>query len=166
MPFFGIFAINPTLSTIADLQKQITDDLFVDQKLSEKIANLHSLQSQYRVLQTDIPVIDNNLPITPDLSKVVGQIQQVSQENNLETSVIQVSAIDTTTLKNPDDIPILITFDGQGTMDNISHFITELTSFDRILTLGTVNLQHATSIDSNTSDLMHISIKLTAYYKP
>src|SRR5258706_639109 len=169
LAFFGIFAMNPTLSTIADLQKQITDDRFVDQKLSEKIANLHSLQSQYVILQPDIPVINNNLPMSPQLTQVVGQIQQVSLDNNLATSVIQLNPVDTASSKNPDFIPIIISYDGQGTIDNISNFITELTSFDRILTVEAINLQRVTLPNTEAvinNDQLHISVRLTAYFKP
>ena len=37
--FFGIFAINPTLTTIADLEKQVADDRQVNQELTTKIAD-------------------------------------------------------------------------------------------------------------------------------
>ncbi len=33
----GIFAVSPTISTIANLQRQLEDDKFVEQKLQEKI---------------------------------------------------------------------------------------------------------------------------------
>ena len=47
LSIFGLFAINPTLSTIARLKKELSDAKFVDQQLTEKIANLSSLQEVY-----------------------------------------------------------------------------------------------------------------------
>src|SRR5215469_6686309 len=54
LSFFGIFAINPTLTTIANHEKQISDDTQVDQQLKTKINNLSSLEQQYNLLGNDL----------------------------------------------------------------------------------------------------------------
>ena len=47
LSFFGLFAISPTLSTIANLNKQLSDNEFVDSQLQNKINNLYTLQQDY-----------------------------------------------------------------------------------------------------------------------
>src|SRR4051794_1976618 len=56
LSFFGLFAINPTLSTIVELKKELSDSQFVDQQLTNKINNLESLQQRYNLLGPDLPV--------------------------------------------------------------------------------------------------------------
>src|SRR3990172_232382 len=60
--FFFIFAINPTLSTIAKLNKQISDSEMVEQKLSQKVNNLSSLSQEYEKIKPDLPVIMDTIP--------------------------------------------------------------------------------------------------------
>ncbi len=70
MSFFGIFAINPTLSTIVTLKKQLADSQLVHEKLGTKINNLSSLQQQYTQLSSELPVVFEAIPQTaqaPDL---------------------------------------------------------------------------------------------------
>src|SRR5882724_3344563 len=57
MAFLSIFAINPTLTTIVELQKQLQDSQFVYQELQTKRNNLSNLQDQYKVLSDN-----NDLP--------------------------------------------------------------------------------------------------------
>src|ERR1035437_7860822 len=70
----GLFAINPTLSTIANLQKQIDDNNFVQQKLQQKINDLAILQGKYSDLQNDLPVVYNAVPKTTEISLLVADI--------------------------------------------------------------------------------------------
>src|SRR5687767_10764921 len=65
LSFFGLFAINPTISTIVQLKKEIADNQEVNQKLEEKITNLSTLQQKYNLLQNDIPFIFSAIPQNP-----------------------------------------------------------------------------------------------------
>ena len=52
MTFFGAFAINPTLTTIVNLKKQLEDSQIVYNKLVEKNNNLSFLLNQYNSLSS------------------------------------------------------------------------------------------------------------------
>src|SRR3989344_8503364 len=67
LSFFGLFAINPTLSTIAKLKKELSDAKFVDSELAEKIANLSSLQEKYNIVEQDIPFVLAAVPKNPQI---------------------------------------------------------------------------------------------------
>lgn len=71
MAFFGYFAIRPTLSTISNLNRQISDAQLVDQKLQEKITALSTLSQQYNAIQPDLGIVWTALPreikFTPSL---------------------------------------------------------------------------------------------------
>src|SRR5258708_38461213 len=59
---FGFFAINPTVGTIIELNKQLNDSKYVDQQFVEKIANMATLQTAYSGLQNDVPFVLNAIP--------------------------------------------------------------------------------------------------------
>src|SRR5580700_7871794 len=83
LSFFGIFAINPTLSTIFDLQKQLSDDTLVNQQLQTKIDNLSALEQQYNELGTNLTNIYSAVPQNPEASLLSAQIAALVQKHNL-----------------------------------------------------------------------------------
>ena len=95
-----IFAINPTLSTIANLQKQVEDAKFVKEKLDQKINNLSILQTKYNNLQPDLPIVYNAIPKKSEATQLVGQIQALAQEASLTIVSLQVSDISTSQIDN------------------------------------------------------------------
>ena len=60
--FFAVFAIRPTLLTIADLIKEIEDkeDLIV--QLDRKIASLSSAETEYRKFYYQLGLLDEAIP--------------------------------------------------------------------------------------------------------
>jgi Tfp pilus assembly protein PilO len=166
---FGIFAINPTLSTIFQLRKQLEDNQAVDKKLDEKIANLSLLQQQYVLLSNDIPLVFRAVPETPDLTIFIGQLQALAKSNNVSKLSIQTSPVSLT----PGKKAIVSSSDGKiysqinftlttsGSYDSILSFFRNLVSFDRIVTLDTLSIGHASQSDS----ISQIVISGRAYYK-
>ena len=89
LSFFGLFAINPTLSTIAKLEKELSDNKFVDQKLQTKINDLSLLQQKYALIQQDLPYVYSSVPKSPEAPLVIAQIQTLAKANNLKISSFQ-----------------------------------------------------------------------------
>src|SRR3989344_147063 len=94
--FFGLFAINPTISTITNLQRQLDDSRLVYQKLSEKRANLLTLQQAYTSLENDLPYLFAAIPEKPTLTLLIGQLQALAKDKNLTLSRIQTYQIELT----------------------------------------------------------------------
>src|SRR6185369_4829855 len=67
LSLLGIFAINPTLSTIIELQKQYDESQFVYQQLKTKSNNLSTLHQQYQVLSDDLPYVYDAIPQKADI---------------------------------------------------------------------------------------------------
>ncbi len=173
LSFFGIFAINPTLSTIADLRKQIEDAQFVNQKMDQKIANLRSLQTQYAILQNDLPIILSAMPDKPQGSLLLAQLQKLTKDS----SVVLFSAEDsriilfgTPQLRQPVEPSTKLTskapyFTYQigttGTYENLSRFLSAFVQFDRIVTVENLVL----GTDKDNPSQLSLFIKGTAYYQ-
>jgi Tfp pilus assembly protein PilO len=160
----GLFAINPTLSTIANLQKQLDDNKFVQQELEQKINDLSVLQQKYALVQPDLGAINNAVPQTPETTALLGQIQSVVKDSNLSIVNLQVFEV---------DIPPIVvgekkysTFDfsisAQGGYQNMVNFINELANIQRIIVINDATIAKGT--DNNITGL-RLTIRGTVYYK-
>ncbi len=159
--FFGLFAINPTLSTIAKLKKDLADSKFVNQKLQEKINNLYSLQQKYNIIKDDIPVVLASVPQDPQIPNLMGQIQTLAKRNNISISSIQSFQVEAANAENKKDFysfPFSIT--GQGAYNDITNFLSSITGLQRVVSIDKVSISKRGS-----SQNLEFSIKGAAYFK-
>ncbi|MCL5433167.1 MAG: type 4a pilus biogenesis protein PilO [Patescibacteria group bacterium] len=160
---FGLFAISPTLSTISNLKRQLADNQLVDQKLTEKINNLASLQQKYSLMTDDIPVILSAIPQNPMIPILTGQIQAIADNSNVSIKRLQVSSVEISNSKKEaiNYYSFNFSLDIRGTYDNIKNFLSVLTDFDRIITIDTLSL----SKDSLNENDLQLNLKAKAYFK-
>lgn len=95
------FAINPTVTTIVQLNKQLEDSKMIEQKLSQKISNLQALQQQYNLIQQDLPILYNALPVSPKVPPFQGQILAIAQNTTTTLPQLQTSQVDLLAKTNP-----------------------------------------------------------------
>lgn len=157
--FFLLLAINPTLSTIASLQKQLNDLKFTEQSLQTKIHNLDNLQARYQVLEPDLDVVANAIPSEPDSVELTGQIQQAAVSSNVTILSITLSEINfaNSQINSTQNFPLTIV--AQGSYVNVSRFLDKLFTMQRVLTFDQISIDK----DNQTGDLTS-SIKATAYF--
>lgn len=164
LSFLGIFAINPTLSTIAKLRKDLDDSRFVSQKLQEKISNLHSLQQGYSAIQNDIYVVMNAVPKDPQLPTIMGQIQALSQRNNIDISSIQSFEVEAVGISNkPKDFSSFsFSVSGNGSRESIANFASSLVGMQRVISVENLSISKNANPSSQT---VSFDLKGKAYFK-
>ena len=147
----GIFAINPTLSTIGNLQKQIDDDKFVESKLEEKINNLSILQEKYTSIQKDLPIVYSGLPKTTQMSLLIGQLQSLAKNSNIKIDIIQT--FETDSLNSPVLYGNYSSFDfeisAEGNYQDTKTFISSLINFQRVVSVGNISLSKSKDINNS-----------------
>lgn len=163
LSIFGFFAINPTLTTIAELKRKQADAKKVEAALSQKIANISLLRDKYITLGGDLDTIFRALPASAKLPQFVGQVQTIAQRTGIEISNLQTGSIQVT---QQTPLPIAdgsFTFgvEGIGTYDQIKNFLQLLLSFDRIVTIDTVSIIK----DTQNPGTLSISVRGKAYFK-
>src|SRR3989344_1716620 len=141
----AIFAINPTLSTIANLQKQLEDANFVVERLDQKINNLSVLQTKYETLKNDLPIIYASIPKTEEAARLTGQLQALATENNLAIASIQ--AIDFS--DSADFSYFTFNISMQGSYENLIEFLNGAVRMDRIVDLSDISITSAEN-ENNT----------------
>lgn len=163
LSLFGIFAINPTISTIVHLQKQLSDSKFVEKSLQEKIETLSKLQTEFVSLKEVIPVILKAIPEKPTVPLFAAQLQGVAQANNIEVTRLQIFQVElsknTTNQKNYGSFGF--TLDIRGAQENLTSFLSSLIDFERIISIDSISFGSIKEKDS-----LQISLQGKAYFKP
>lgn len=161
--FFGIFAIMPTLSTIAELRKTLEDNTFINDQLQAKITNLSSLQQEYSQLSPDLPVLLAAIPQENKAPLLTGQVQALSQEAGVKVTKLQIQELTESKEKDKPTGPLktfTVTVDAEGTYENLRSFYTSLIRFERIVTFDSMIM--TMNRENNT---LQLNIKANVYYQ-
>ena len=162
LSFFGLFAISPTLSTIAKLQKELADNKYVDQQLKTKINNLSILQGQYTTLQGDLPVVLSAIPKNPEAPLLTAQVHAVAQNAGLNPISFQVYQVTADGVgANPEKyISFLFGLSADGNFESIKNFLSSIINIDRVISIDTIYINKKSG-----EDLLRLNFKGEAYSK-
>lgn len=161
LSFFGVFAINPTLSTIVDLKKQVADDKAVDQQLTTKINNLSSLQQQYNQLGPALTNVYAAVPKNAEVPLLSAQIAALAKKNTLAITTYRVAQVQLATKQpNTKTQSFIFTLQATGNYNNMLTFSSELANLDRVITVESMEIGR----DSKTNDLV-VTIRGRQYFK-
>ena len=154
----GLFAINPTFSTIANLQKQINDNNFVEQKLQQKMNNLAVLQQKYSNLQPDLSVVNDAVPTTTQIPLFMAEIQAIAKDASLTISGLGTSTVNLTGPVVGDSTSFDFTLTANGTYQSMIEFLSRVINFQRIIALKSVAM-------STNNGVLQLSITGTVFFK-
>ena len=154
----GLFAINPTFSTIANLQKQIADNNFVEQKLQQKMNNLAILQQKYNSIQSDLPTVYDAVPATTQIPLFMAAAQSVAKNSSLTLSSFQTSEVSLSEPSVEKYASFDFTITANGTYQNILEFLDKITNFQRVIALKDIIL-------STRNGVLELSLKGTVFFK-
>ena len=163
LTFFGIFAINPTLTTIVELEKTLEDSEFTHQQLSTKITHLSTLQQSYNSLSNDMPFIEEALPRHPDAPTLAGQIHTLTRESKLSIRNLRISQVQLAGGKKEGTkgFSYVFNLEAEGTYENMMQFADNATKFNRIVTVESISIGK----DSTSGNLV-MFMRGRQYFKP
>lgn len=162
LAFFGLLAINPTISTIAKLRKELEDNTSVDEKLQNKINNLSTLQKKYNTMQKDLPLIFSAIPKTPEVPILAAQIQSIAKNTNVSLEnfqSFQVQVQKEASARNYSNFSFTVS--AIGTYGDLYKFLTILSNMERVVSVDLVSLTK-----KNASNVVNLSIKGKAFFNP
>jgi Tfp pilus assembly protein PilO len=161
LSFFGIFAINPTLSTIFDLQKQLADDTMVNQQLQTKINNLSSLEQQYDQMGSNLTNIYNAVPQNPAAPLLSAQIAALAQKHNLTLTNYRVAEVQLATKTKVANVQSFVfSLQAQGNYNDMIAFTVELPKLTRLITVESMEVGR----DQQTNNL-ELTLRCREYFK-
>lgn len=136
--FFGLFALRPAFSIIANLQKQLTDDKGVFEALLKKTSDLKSLDKQYPS-KSDLELIYSAIPTSPQASSLIRQIEKIAQQSDITINSLDTGEIEDYPLSKGDKLQsFAFTIDVQGSETSIGELLTQLTTFNRVVSIEKV----------------------------
>lgn len=163
LSFFGLFAISPTLSTIANLSKQLSDNKFVDQQLQAKINNLYLLQQKYNQLTPDLPFVLDSFPKNPQVPLLVAQLQSLAQSSNITITSLQTFEVEVPNISVNTNKYYAFSFSiaADGSYESLSTFINSVVKMQRIVSINILSLSRNTGVGPP----IQLNFKGTAYFK-
>jgi len=96
---FAVFAIRPTLITIAELFKEIQGKKTTVAQLDEKIRNLTAAQASFESQKDTIALLDTAVPAEPKPDSFIRQFEGIIGQNTLE--ILSISVEGATLLGTP-----------------------------------------------------------------
>lgn len=138
--FFGFFAIAPTLTTIANLNKQYQDNKLVLDSLNKKLSSLILLDSQYQEIQQDLEPIYGAIPRTPRMAYLSRQLETIAQDSNIIVRKLNFGTVELyPNTKNEPIYAFNFTVNITGEEQDINTFIANLIGFDRIVGIDKIS---------------------------
>ncbi len=160
LSLFGLLAINPTLSTIAKLKKQVSDNNFVDQKLQQKINALTALSQKYTSLQNDLPIITAAIPKNPEIPLLVAQIQATSKNSNVSLNSLQTFQVEIEKPKIQKKFSSFsFAFSADGSYNDLLKFVSLVSNMERVVSVDILSLTKRTG-----SNLLELTFKGKAFF--
>jgi Tfp pilus assembly protein PilO len=141
--FFAVFAIRPTLVTISDLIKEIDDKKALSEKMSQKIASLATIQTQYLSLGDRINVLDEAIPAKPKFEEALRIIERLASDRKLIINSIQVNEVPPAqeedvpfSQKERKNLPVSVSVTGD--YNTIRNFTEDLKNYRRALIVDSI----------------------------
>ena len=163
LSFFGLFAISPTLSTIANLNKQLTDNKLIIKQLQDKRKNLYLLQEKYNQITPDLPYVLDSFPKNPQIPLLIAQLQSLAQNSNVQISNLQTFEVEipNSSIDTKNYYAFNFSVFANGSYENLSKFINSIVKMQRIVSINILTLTRNTGKNISTQ----LNLKGTAYFK-
>jgi Tfp pilus assembly protein PilO len=160
--FFSFFAIRPTIVTISGLLKEIKDKKDIVDQMDEKIESLTKAQMNYSQLEDELYLIDESLPLDPDLALLIKQIEALARLSGVNFEGVQFNKIDLQGGKEREEkqeVTFNLTFSGD--YQNLKQFLNSLDTLRRTVLVD--GFYFKTKMEEETQLLM-LGITAKAYY--
>lgn len=172
MAFFGLFALRPTLTTIATLVKEIKDKKEIEVKLQKKINDLRTAQTNYASVAGSVSYVNQALPSDPSLSDVVYQIEITAQKTQVAIKSINFSSVDLLgeTLKtkkasglHPDLVEVEFELSAIGEFENLKSYLASLEKIRRLMIIDSFIYNQKKIEETQT---LTLNLRGRAFYLP
>jgi len=137
---FGVFAINPTFSTISELHKEKEDAQLTLEKLETKNQSLQRLNGEYQQIEGRLDSVYAAIPASAKIPELTRKIEVLANRNNLAIESLNTGAIEIFPA-NRSTSPLFsytITVSVLGVEADINSFLQDVINFDRILSIERV----------------------------
>lgn len=161
---FTVYAIRPTISTIISLQKSVSEQQGILDKLNEKTRNLTNGRENYTKLDDEVKLrLVTLLPDSTTLPPLINDITSIAIINSASISGIQFQPVDligppTLPVKNAALKEIDFTVNYQAPYPQLIKILETLTRANRLISIQSANF------NKPTDDILILSLTGKTYY--
>lgn len=163
--FFAVFAIRPTLTTVAELQREIKDKREILEKMERKSAALASAQQQEEMAKPRLPLLDQALPQEINLQPLVVQIEAAASAHEIPLAAVAYKDFEYGRTNLPPatlvEVPFAIALEGDYPV--LKPFLADILNLPRFSIFDTIALTE--DGDQNAGVKMNLSMK-AFYFTP
>lgn len=172
--FFGLFVIQPTITTILELQNDIEEKLTIDQQLTSKLSDLELLAKKYSELKNDLPIVKAAIPERPETISLTGSLQSLFALSLVTQNTFVIDDVDLsktlTGQQTLQDTPYNFPFEfsATGSYASIVTFLNKLTNFNRVIGITNISLRsRANDVNQPTATIneLELRVKGITYFK-
>lgn len=162
----AVVAIQPTLKTMADLSKEISDKTELNQTLQSKVAALNTAQAEFYRWQAQLALLDTAIPNNQMTILDVKLLEKLAVENNVVIIKITMSEYPDATKplsKNPqvNELPISVAV--QGDYLSIKKFVDSILNSRRVFVISSINFAVSTTRSGDQDLTATLSINAPYY---
>ncbi len=169
---FLVFALGPTAVAITTLQRTITESRDTLSQLEAKIASLEQVTTRLETLKPLLPTLNLSIPNT---SATLGPLTQSLEGLAAQTGVeLQSESVGPTLLysrilspftpnKKQTVIALPLTMRVVGNYPNVSSFLSQVLSMERIIAIDLVTITRETNSQSGNT-IVALTMSGSAYY--
>lgn len=140
--FFGLFAINPTITTILKLQKELEENKQVSKQLQTKTQNMSNLHQQFSEIEPDLRYVYDAIPKTAEAPLLSAQIAALLKKHNLSIESYRVAQVQIMNDKKAasKQVSYIFTLQATGNYEQMLTFSNELAKLSRIVTIESMSI--------------------------
>lgn len=129
--FFSLFALRPTLNTIAELRSNISLQAAAKKTMEEKLQNISAAQSFWEEQKTKIDLLDQAMPTRPSPEFYLRQIEGLAAAEGVALSSI--------TFEDAEEPVLVVSFSVIGSYERLSSFLAQLQALRRSIQIETLS---------------------------
>jgi Tfp pilus assembly protein PilO len=162
--FFSIFALRPTLTTIASLQKAIETQNQTYNQLVQKVETIKIAKNNYLALNPQTrDQVEQLLPNDTALPSLIEELRGIAKTYDASIAGLQFEALDLDgkpekLIKTPAQKEIPFTMNLRGNYSSMIQFIDSLTKINRIISIDAISMR------TTTDGSLSISVNGRAHY--
>jgi Tfp pilus assembly protein PilO len=168
--FFAVFAIRPTLLTVAELVKKIQDKKETLAQIEQKAAQLASAQQEYITAQSNLPLLATALPDKPNAQQLMQLIEATAAYHQISLQNVSIGTVSYSQKAIPyspgiQKIPISLSVSAD--YSSLNAFLYDLSRLNRQYSINTVSfiLDESTSVLSSSPTLT-LNLSGEVYFVP
>lgn len=162
--FFAFVVIRPNILTIFNLQKELNDLTQIDSSYSDVIDKIINIQTSVEATRETVGVLDEALPIKPNVNQLVDDIKRASQELGISIGKMTISRID---IKNKGDSigykKVKIDFTTKADFEEVYEFIQGLINQRRLKGINDISFVRDTK-EGTSSGAINVKLSIEGFY--